>query len=87
VVRALESAADECGLRPARGFTRLYLSPNRPTRTIDGLLTGFHESNSTHLELLSAFAGTEVIGRAYRAAIGSGYLWHEFGDSHLILRS
>jgi S-adenosylmethionine:tRNA ribosyltransferase-isomerase len=86
VVRALESATDGCGLRAARGFTRLYLSPERPVRSIDGLLTGFHEESSTHLSLLAAVAGIQPIRRAYRVAVAAGYLWHEFGDSHLILR-
>ncbi len=86
VVRALESAADGCGgLRPARGFTRLYLRPARRTRTVDGLLTGFHEAGSTHLALLSAVAGRETVQRSYRLARGGGYLWHEFGDSQLLL--
>lgn len=39
----------------------------------------------SHLEMLAAIAGREHIERAYRAAIGGGYLWHEFGDLHLIL--
>lgn len=86
VVRALESAADDCGLRPARGFTRLYLHPGRPTRTVDGILTGFHEGTSTHLALLGAVVGSGRIERAYRVAAEGRYLWHEFGDSHLILR-
>lgn len=85
VVRALESATDECGLRPARGFTRLYVAPERPVRALDGLLTGFHEEVSTHLALLAGFAGIDRVRAAYRVAVGSGYLWHEFGDSHLIL--
>ena len=85
VVRALESATDACGLRPARGFTRLYLHADRPARTVDGLLTGFHEATSTHLALLASVAGLPRIERAYRAAVGAGYLGHEFGDSHLIL--
>ncbi len=85
VVRALESATDGCGLRPARGFTRLYLSSDRPSRTVDGLLTGFHEATSTHLALLSSVTGTGRVRRSYRVAVDSGYLGHEFGDSHLIL--
>ncbi len=85
VVRALEAATDACGLRPARGFTRLYLHPGRPIRSVDGLLTGFHEARSTHLALLASFAGAERLGRAYRTAVDSGYLWHEFGDSQLWL--
>lgn len=85
VVRALESAVDGCGIRPARGFTRLYLNPERPTRTVDGLLTGFHDATSTHLALLAAVAGADRIDRAYRIARAAGYLWHEFGDTQLIL--
>ncbi len=84
VVRALESATDDGGLRPSRGFTRLYIAPDRPVRSLDGLLTGFHEEVSTHLALLAGFAGIERVRRAYRAAVDAGYLWHEFGDSHLI---
>ncbi len=85
VVRALESASDGCGLRPARGFTRRYLHPDRPSRTVDGLLTGFHEATSTHLALLASVAGPESVDRAYRVAVDAGYLGHEFGDSHLVL--
>jgi S-adenosylmethionine:tRNA ribosyltransferase-isomerase len=85
VVRAIESATDDCGLRPARGFTRVYLHPARPVRSVDGLLTGFHESSSTHIALLSSVAGIETVRRAYRTAVDAAYLWHEFGDSHLIL--
>ncbi|MCI4365663.1 MAG: S-adenosylmethionine:tRNA ribosyltransferase-isomerase [Thermoplasmata archaeon] len=86
VVRALESAAEGGCLRPARGFTRLYLSPDRPTRTVDGLLTGFHTASSTHVALLGAFSEPRLLERAYGAAGDRRYLWHEFGDSHLILR-
>jgi len=85
VVRALESATDSCGLRPARGFTRLYLNPDRPIRSIDGLITGFHEAQSTHLALLAAFVGEARTRQAYEVAARDRYLWHEFGDSHLIL--
>ncbi len=87
VVRALESAIDEGGVRAARGFTRRYVTPERPVRTLDGLLTGFHEATSTHLALLAGFAGIDRIQRDYRFAADGGYLWHEFGDSHLILRT
>ncbi len=87
VVRALESATDACGLRAVRGFTSLYLSPDRAVATVDGLITGFHEAGSTHLALLAAVADLGTVRRAYRVAVDSGYLWHEFGDSHLIWRS
>ena len=84
VVRALESVRDDCALRSARGFTRLYLSPQRPVRSVDALLTGFHEASSTHVALLAAFAGMPRVERAYDVAARSGLLWHEFGDSHLL---
>lgn len=86
VVRALESAADSCQqVRGAKGFTRLYLGPQRPVRTVDALLTGFHDARSTHLALLAAFVEGDRIRRAYSVAAQEGFLWHEFGDSHLIL--
>jgi S-adenosylmethionine:tRNA ribosyltransferase-isomerase len=87
VVRALESAVDACGLRATRGFTRLYLHAGRPVRVIDGLVTGFHADRTTHLDLLAALARRERLAAAYRHARAAGYLWHEFGDSHLILAS
>ncbi|MGP8071622.1 MAG: S-adenosylmethionine:tRNA ribosyltransferase-isomerase [Thermoplasmata archaeon] len=87
VVRALESATDDCGLRPSRGFTRVVLGPARSVQSVDGLLTGFHESNSTHLALLESVAGVATVRRAYRVAVDHGYLWHEFGDSQLFLPS
>ena len=85
VVRAIESASLSGTLRPARGFTRVYLGPHRPVRTVDGLITGFHEARSTHLMLLSAVVGESRLRRAYAVAAANGYLWHEFGDSHLLL--
>ena len=85
VVRALESAGAEDGIRAARGFTRLYLRPGRSLKAVDGLLTGFHDARTTHLELLASVAGVGPLRRAYQVAVERGYLWHEFGDSHLIL--
>jgi S-adenosylmethionine:tRNA ribosyltransferase-isomerase len=86
VVRALESAVDESG-RPIamRGWTDLVITPERGVRTVHGLLTGFHEPEATHLDMLEAIAGRAHIRRAYRAALEGRYLWHEFGDVHLIL--
>jgi len=86
VVRALESAVDEDGrVSASNGWTDLVITPQRGVRTIDGLLTGLHEPASTHLAMLESIAGEHIIARAYRAASEHGYLWHEFGDSHLIL--
>jgi len=86
VVRALESAADEHGrVIASQGWTDLVITPARGIRVIDGLLTGFHEPKASHLAMLEALAGRDHLERAYRAALEAGYLWHEFGDLHLIL--
>jgi S-adenosylmethionine:tRNA ribosyltransferase-isomerase len=87
VVRALESAARTDGRVAARaGWTGLVIGPERGVRAVDGLITGWHEPQASHLQMLAAIAGEELLGRSYRAALRHGYLWHEFGDSHLILR-
>jgi S-adenosylmethionine:tRNA ribosyltransferase-isomerase len=85
VVRALESAWTPEGLRPSTGFTRLFVNPDRGVHAIDGLLTGFHDPVTSHLALLAAFLGMDRVREAYAEAIRNGYLWHEFGDSHLVL--
>lgn len=85
VVRALETAVRREGMRPARGFTRRFVRPGDVHGAVDGLLTGFHEPASSHLALLAAVAGATLVEAAYAAAIQRGYLWHEFGDVHLIL--
>jgi S-adenosylmethionine:tRNA ribosyltransferase-isomerase len=85
-VRAIESATRTDGsVAASGGWTSLVICPERPVRVIDGLLTGWHEPQASHLLMLEAIAGREAIERSYRAALASGYLWHEFGDSHLIL--
>jgi S-adenosylmethionine:tRNA ribosyltransferase-isomerase len=86
VTRALESAADHHGVvRERRGWTDLVLGPERPARVVGGLITGWHAPGASHLALLEAVAGTELVQRAYREAVRQGYLWHEFGDSCLLL--
>jgi S-adenosylmethionine:tRNA ribosyltransferase-isomerase len=86
VVRALESAVDTHGrLVATRGWTDLVVTPERGVRVVDGLLTGFHEPGASHLAMLEAIAGKAHVRRAYRAALDGAYLWHEFGDLHLIL--
>jgi S-adenosylmethionine:tRNA ribosyltransferase-isomerase len=87
VVRALESAWTPGGLRAARGFTRVFVHPGTGVRAVDGLLTGLHDPVTSHLAMLSALAGRELVFDAYREAIERRYLWHEFGDSHLILKA
>ncbi|WP_214103311.1 S-adenosylmethionine:tRNA ribosyltransferase-isomerase [Acrocarpospora catenulata] len=85
VVRALETAAQDGRIRPRSGWTTHLVTPAEGVRAVDGLITGLHEPRSTHLLMLSAIAGTELLTRSYQAALAEGYLWHEFGDSHLIL--
>jgi S-adenosylmethionine:tRNA ribosyltransferase-isomerase len=86
VVRALESVAQPGGeVRAGAGWTNLVVTPERGLWTVDGLLTGWHEPDASHLRLLRAAAGDELLDRSYAAAIRHGYLWHEFGDSHLVL--
>ncbi|GAA4086953.1 S-adenosylmethionine:tRNA ribosyltransferase-isomerase [Actinomadura miaoliensis] len=86
VVRALETAVDAHGrVRPSRGWTEHVVTPEGGVRAVDGLLTGLHEPRSSHLMMLTAIAGPGLLAAAYRAALDNGYLWHEFGDVHLIL--
>ena len=86
VVRALESSLDDIGrVVASRGWANLVITPERGVRAADGLLTGFHEPRSSHLAMLEAVGGKRNIRYAYKEALTAGYLWHEFGDSHLIL--
>jgi S-adenosylmethionine:tRNA ribosyltransferase-isomerase len=85
-VRALESAVDEnCVVHPATGWTELVITPERGVCAVDGLLTGFHEPEASHLLMLTAIAGTSLIEACYAEALDRGYLWHEFGDVNLLL--
>jgi S-adenosylmethionine:tRNA ribosyltransferase-isomerase len=90
VVRALETAAraEPAGdgmTAAAAGWTSHIVTPDVPLLAVDGLLTGLHEPRSSHLRMLAAFAGPDLLGRCYQAAIAHRYLWHEFGDVHLLL--
>lgn len=86
VVRALETVADGQGtVHPGNGWTELVVTPERGVRAVDGLVTGWHEPEASHLLMLEAIAGRSALERAYDAARREGYLWHEFGDSHLLL--
>jgi S-adenosylmethionine:tRNA ribosyltransferase-isomerase len=86
VTRALESAADGRGvIRGRAGWTDLVLGPSRPARAVTGLVTGWHAPGASHLDLLAAVAGAGLVDRAYQEAVRARYLWHEFGDSCLLL--
>jgi S-adenosylmethionine:tRNA ribosyltransferase-isomerase len=87
VVRALETVVGEDGtVRAGAGWTDLVIEPDRELGAVDGLITGWHEPEASHLMMLEAIGGAELLERSYAEAIRRGYLWHEFGDSHLILR-
>ncbi|MCT9932504.1 S-adenosylmethionine:tRNA ribosyltransferase-isomerase [Planotetraspora sp. A-T 1434] len=81
VVRALETAA----LGRTDGWTSHIVTPAEGVRAVDGLITGLHEPQSSHLMMLTAITGPELLSRSYEAALREGYLWHEFGDTHLIV--
>jgi S-adenosylmethionine:tRNA ribosyltransferase-isomerase len=86
VVRALETVADERGVvSPGRGWTDTVITPERTVRAVDGLLTGWHEPEASHLAMLEAIAGRALLERCYAEALAEEYLWHEFGDVHLVL--
>ncbi|EXG80259.1 S-adenosylmethionine:tRNA ribosyltransferase-isomerase [Cryptosporangium arvum] len=86
VTRALESAVDETGrVRAAEGWTDLVIGPDHPPRVVNGLVTGWHTPEASHLLLLEAVAGPGLVQAAYRAAVAERYRWHEFGDSCLLL--
>jgi len=86
VVRALETVAEPDGtVATGEGWTSLVVTAERGLWAIDSLLSGFHEADSSHLDVLRAAAGEELLLRSYRAALEQGYRWHEFGDSHLVL--
>ena len=96
-VRAIETTTDELGItHPGRGWTDLIIDTRRPVRAVDGLLTGLHEPQASHLSLIRALiqrkkeegrrkSDGDILERSYEEAIGRDYLWHEFGDSHLVV--
>jgi S-adenosylmethionine:tRNA ribosyltransferase-isomerase len=85
-VRALETAVDDDGyVRASGGWTDLVITPDRPLCVVDGMLTGLHGPRASHLSILEALAGREHLAHAYQALLEEKYLWHEFGDLHLIL--
>ena len=86
VVRALETVTDEMGrVHSGEGWTELVISPSRGLRAVNAMLTGLHEPKATHLAMLEALAGREHLNLTYAEALREGYLWHEFGDLHLLL--
>jgi S-adenosylmethionine:tRNA ribosyltransferase-isomerase len=85
-VRALESAVRPDGtLAGRRGWTDLVVTPERGVRVVDGVLTGLHEPRASHLDMLTAIAGADLLAACYAEAVAAGYLWHEFGDLNLLI--
>ena len=86
VVRARETGGDARGeVSPGRGWTETVITPEATVRSVDGLLTGWHEPEASHLAMLEAIAGPDLVEASYAAAVAEQYLWHEFGDVHLVL--
>jgi len=86
VVRALESVVDAAGkVHAGHSYTRLRITENHKLKAVEGLLTGLHEPEASHLDLLTAFLPPAVIREAYQEAVRDRYLWHEFGDLNLII--
>jgi S-adenosylmethionine:tRNA ribosyltransferase-isomerase len=86
VVKALETVADAAGqVHPGHGYTKLHVTADHRLRAVDGLLTGLHEPEASHLDLLAAFLPSSALRAGYEEAVRQGYLWHEFGDLNLIV--
>jgi S-adenosylmethionine:tRNA ribosyltransferase-isomerase len=86
VVRALETVATPDGeVHPDSGWTNLVITPERGLYAVDAMLTGLHAPKASHLAMLEAIAGREHLNHVYKSALRRRYLWHEFGDLHLIL--
>ncbi|GAA2442162.1 S-adenosylmethionine:tRNA ribosyltransferase-isomerase [Actinomadura vinacea] len=87
-VRALETAVDADGhVQASKGWTEHIVTPHQDgrVRVVDGLLTGLHEPKSSHLMMLTAIAGHDLVKTTYEAALAERYLWHEFGDLNLLV--
>jgi S-adenosylmethionine:tRNA ribosyltransferase-isomerase len=86
VVRALESTVRTGKVTSRTGWTDLVITPEHGVSTVDGMISGWHESDASHLQMLEAVAGRRMLEDSYQEALWAGYLWHEFGDIHLMLR-
>jgi S-adenosylmethionine:tRNA ribosyltransferase-isomerase len=85
VTRALESAVIDGAVQESWGWTNRVITPAHPPVAVNGLITGWHDAEASHLLLVEAIAGTEMAQAAYDGALAGGYRWHEFGDSALFL--
>ena len=85
VLEACAASAKDSKVEPKRGKTDLFIYPGYEFKMIDALLTNFHLPKSTLLMLVSAFAGKDLIFKAYREAIAEKYRFFSYGDAMLIL--
>ena len=88
-MRLLEQCAAESPrggevVRAGSGWAGLYILPGHRFRVVDALVTNFHLPRSTLLMLVCAFAGRELVLRAYEEAIRLRYRFYSFGDAMLI---
>ncbi|MDS4015074.1 MAG: tRNA preQ1(34) S-adenosylmethionine ribosyltransferase-isomerase QueA [Candidatus Accumulibacter sp.] len=86
-LRALEAAGQSGALQAGTGETALFITPGYTFRVVDRLITNFHLPRSTLLMLVSAFAGTATIRRAYRHAVSRNYRFFSYGDAMLLSRA
>lgn len=84
-VRALESTSDVDGPRAGGGETTLFIRPGYRFRCVDRLITNFHLPRSTLIMLVAAFAGYELVMRAYREAVDRGYRFYSYGDAMVVI--
>ena len=83
--RALETDALDGRARSGEGWTELVITPERGLEVVDGIISGWHEPEASHLLLMEAVAGRPLLEASYDAALRGRYRWHEFGDIHLVL--
>jgi|YelNatPaOPRAMG01_1025707.scaffolds.fasta_scaffold00074_81 S-adenosylmethionine:tRNA ribosyltransferase-isomerase len=86
VARVLTTVRNNDVFRPGNGFTSIFIDQGTETG-LDGIITGMHDPTTSHMLLVSAFAGIGLIRAAYESSGEHGFRWHEFGDSCIILRS
>ncbi len=87
-LRLVESAVDETGqVQAFAAETSIFITPGYEFKVVDGLMTNFHLPKSTLFVLVSAFAGAEVMKRAYAHAIDGGYRFYSYGDASLLWRA
>ncbi len=83
--RALETDAIDGVAHAGAGWTELVITPERGLEVVDGIISGWHEPEASHLLLMEAAAGRSLLQASYAAALAERYRWHEFGDVHLVL--